>query len=1175
MSSLDVICEKIHQGHGPRWERAGICVACVVEMMDRADVSAVRKRAALVSAMRVDAVRELLYGEEDRRKRFISSLLRLLFSAVDSSLLDQTVQVLLQITLDVPNQQFLLFILDQIHSRWTEGLKVSLSSLMFLGKLLDAHPALSQTLTSSHLCMLECVCSGLLVWDEDVKAAVCYVLFRIWSSSDAVQTLPHTLRQRMCVLLLHTLSHTQTSALTVNCLGVVKQMCQFSEVVCVLMNLQDGGEEPLVYQPLPLILKKLLLSAQDSLQVVSVRCVCAVLIHSPLLFSSTFIQADLPEFLLEVLNSSCSDVLLWSVFSCLLLLSEDPLFFSQCHAVYAMEPLVRCLKETLGKANTEVQKQGLKLLTAILDRQPVSVRLFPTGSEFSSVCDVIVGGVASSCLRVSMCAVRAAAVLFRPIHQSSPVQLSDIRRIVEIMMSKCAEHRESRSASDSVTAGVLLQTLICFDAACRLVEACVCDSALMDGVCSAQDTLQSLCVFLLHCCDTTCIPAATGVCERVSSPQVLQLFYSVLSRQFSLCPDHMTSFSRKLAASGFIRLTLERKAQLCSGNRNVSVNQVCCDFLLKLCICLMAHEHTLSHELTDVQCVLQESLPSLCCSVSDWPAVLSDIPQSLRNTQYCLIYLMHLSLLHGDRFLSDSAVFSCVLRFTVCVQETLPPSVLSSALCLLSATQHSSPRLDTVSVSVLSAALSSCPALFSRSLPLSVLHFLFSHPELTERFGALALAERLKQTSEEEDKELLELLHTHPPALMATLAVACDSSSSASVSALCVLRCFLQSADSSIIISRSPDLCVQMRLLLLSVLQRDTHTDVLTVLLELLCMMQSGHTDYTLLYHISNLVAKLNSTNPELLLSVFNFLYCFLCVCPSHATDRAVCLLLGNVRLMELLEELLSSSSSSSLSCSSLLLLSSLMLLQHKHSAQRSVRVDLHQILRRLTFNKKQTDTLMLMCSVRFVQVCLDVDESTLVCVCDVVLQRPLPPADGALHPLGHSGANSLITALGTLMLTKQDLMASAAVNCLKSLMDFLHRRNPDSVEQMVCRQPWTRFLLFSLLSSDEKLRPAVLQLLTLLVCFSCGVSQWWTEVESVCEEVEKRGVTNLTDDRKHTLRLMLTQCCARSPPDDLRIKMETLVESLTQLPPSETSSRRLLRVGRVSICLSDFTISH
>ncbi|KAL0199026.1 hypothetical protein M9458_007566, partial [Cirrhinus mrigala] len=50
----------------------------------------------------------------------------------------------------------------------------------------------------------------------------------------------------------------------------------------------------------------------------------------------------------------------------------------------------------------------------------------------------------------------------------------------------------------------------------------------------------------------------------------------------------------------------------------------------------------------DVECVLQESLPSLYCSVSDWPSVLSEFPQSLRNTQCCLIYLLHLSLLHGD-----------------------------------------------------------------------------------------------------------------------------------------------------------------------------------------------------------------------------------------------------------------------------------------------------------------------------------------------------------------------------------------------------------------------------------------------------------------------------------------------------------------------------------------------
>ncbi len=57
-------------------------------------------------------------------------------------------------------------------------------------------------------------------------------------------------------------------------------------------------------------------------------------------------------------------------------------------------------------------------------------------------------------------------------------------------------------------------------------------------------------------------------------------------------------------------------------------------------------------------------------------------------------------------------------------------------------------------------------------------------------------------------------------------------------------------------------------------------------------------------------------------------------------------------------------------------------------------------------------------CSVRFVQVCLDVDASALLCVCDTALQRPLTSIDGALHPIGHSSAMSLMTALSALMLT-------------------------------------------------------------------------------------------------------------------------------------------------------------
>lgn len=112
-------------------------------------------------------------------------------------------------------------------------------------------------------------------------------------------------------------------------------------------------------------------------------------------------------------------------------------------------------------------------------------------------------------------------------------------------------------------------------------------------------------------------------------------------------------------------------------------------------------------------------------------------------------------------------------------------------------------------------------------------------------------------------------------------------------------------------------------------------------------------------------------------------------------------------------------------------------------------------------------------------------------------------------------------------------------------------------VQHTVVHQPWTRFLLFSLLSCDGSLRPAALQLLTLvthtlthtqihtctfcwliqvcvcvqLVRFSGSISRWKTEVQSVCEEVERRGVTDLTDHSKHTLSTMLTQVCNTHTP--------------------------------------------
>ncbi|XP_032443284.1 meiosis inhibitor protein 1-like [Xiphophorus hellerii] len=143
-------------------------------------------------------------------------------------------------------------------------------------------------------------------------------------------------------------------------LGLLWQLVKYEEAVSVLMSssggplmcdtnediltnnsqslIQDQEQQPADHSLLPLLLKKLLLSGDETLQMTSAKCIAAILVHSPSQYCALCIKADLPGFLFDRLASSSSEMLLWSIYSCLVLLTEEPLFFSQCHSVYGETP---------------------------------------------------------------------------------------------------------------------------------------------------------------------------------------------------------------------------------------------------------------------------------------------------------------------------------------------------------------------------------------------------------------------------------------------------------------------------------------------------------------------------------------------------------------------------------------------------------------------------------------------------------------------------------------------------------------------------------------------------------------------------------------------------------------------------------------------------------------------
>ncbi|KAM9780402.1 LOW QUALITY PROTEIN: meiosis inhibitor protein 1 [Neosynchiropus ocellatus] len=827
MEAEDIVHEKLHFRHDSKWvgrlgpaEGGGllICIACVIEMMESQDIALVRKSFALSGitwALQSSpgSFRELLL--QDLRLTndvhvFFSS--EMLLVVEDPAILVKVDQVLVLLHLELQNELPFHFVLELISKQLSDqlGVKTFMATFHFLGNLVAAIPNMAQSLVTQYVPFLENLCTALLYPDEGLKASVFYVWLKLFRSAgrSAAHLLPVTVRNRVCLLLLQTFDHASSTQLISTCIDLLGVLVQWREMVSVLMNpgnhkecddnqnihisnsqslSQDLEQQPSDHCHLPLVLKKVLLSGDGALQLTTAKSIASVLVHSPSQYSAAFIKADVPEFLFDRLVSTKNEVLLWTLYSCLVLLIEEPLFFTLCLSVYGMESLVRSLKEALRMTNLEAAKQGLLLLTWILERQPANVRLFPSGPGFAAVTEALVCGVSSSCLLVATQAASAASALFRLNHQSRPVEYKEIQSLVDAITSRFSSlhlplstyHRRSMSlkkfqpSSLAYRSGVyLLQAMVCFQAVCRLADECASEPALRENTFTAPSkrctALESLCQSLLSCCDSVWIPTVVRICERAPHPQVLQHFYSILSSQFTLLPSLMPAFANKLASSGFYRMALEHKALLCVGNRNSNLNASCCGFLQKLSMCLLLQSDYASgryqHEVEEVENLLHNNLPSLCCHLSDWPSLMSEAPglydnRGPRATQSCLVLLLRLALQTGNRLLPDQTTFSCVVCLLRSVQEqgdgSLATPVLRSALYLLAVTQEKSSDLDAAALNCIDKTLSSCQCLSALYIHhAALLHFICRYPGLAEKFGPVVFELWLTKQADYTDAEL-------------------------------------------------------------------------------------------------------------------------------------------------------------------------------------------------------------------------------------------------------------------------------------------------------------------------------------------------------------------------------------------------------------------------------------
>ncbi|XP_016884122.1 meiosis inhibitor protein 1 isoform X4 [Homo sapiens] len=1229
-----LLFERAHYRHDPRWllpVTPRLCLACALELLPDPGVSLVRKKHMLscfqdALVRHTSLVTQLVSQDQRVCIHFISVLFGLLCSMEDGSVTDLCIEVLIQITTQLKLEQTIRCLLDECHKELCNmpSMRGSLATLTLLGKLVDAIPALADELVMEHGNLMEHLLRGLVYPSEGIQASVCYLYGKLYSSPVAAEMLSGHFREKLFPLFLSILDGAQTKELQINCLGLLRQLLKYDLFVSMIMN-QDGlGESAKNIEgssgntSLPLVLKKLLLSRDETLQVASAHCITAVLVHSPAKHASAFIHADIPEFLFEHLSSS-SEVLVWSSCNCLTLLVEEPLFFSKCHTVYGIEAVVRSLQGSLKMNNIELHKQGLLLFAEILTRQPEEIKLFTSSAMCRDAGRALQEAVSSPVLEVAAEALKATSAFLRKDHQSTPpVQYGELQALLEAMLNRCAEfsqtllsrrplgHASSRDSEKAILqrGKFLLSTLEGFRSACRLAIEFQSEPSAQENPFTApsakkEDTLEAFSEFLLSACDSLCIPMVMRHLEQTTHPALMEVFLSILHNLFVIVPHMKEKFSKKLASSSFIRLTLELKARFCSGLSHSALNQVCSNFLYYMCLNLLsAPEKTgppSKEELSAVSELLQHGLPQISSRSPESLAFLSDrqyMEGAARQRQYCILLLFYLAYIHEDRFVSEAELFEAVQSFLLSLQdqgERPPLVVFKASIYLLAICQDKDNTLRETMVSAIRKFLEGIPdlQLVYTHHPL-LLRFFLLYPELMSRYGhrVLELWFFWEESSYEELDDvtsagqpalpaslvvLFQLLRSIPSILLILLDLIYSSPVDTAHKVLISLRTFLRRNEDIQVggLIRGHFLLILQRLLVEHGASPSGASGNLPLLLSLLSLMQLRNVSeqeldsvaMKLLHQVSKLCGKCSPTDVDILQPSFNFLYWSLHQTTPSSQKRAAAVLLSSTGLMELLEKMLAltlakaDSPRTALLCSAWLLTASFSAQQHKGSLQvhQTLSVEMDQVLKALSFPKKKAALL-----------------SALV----PSGAQPLPATkDTVLAPLRMSQVRSLVIGLQNLLVQKDPLLSQACVGCLEALLDYLDARSPD-IALHVASQPWNRFLLFTLLDAGENsfLRPEILRLMTLFMRYRSSSVLSHEEVGDVLQGVALADLSTLSNTTLQALHGFFQQLQSMGHLADHSMA-QTLQASLEGLPPSTSSGQPplqdMLCLGGVAVSLS------
>ncbi|KAG8198086.1 hypothetical protein JTE90_020915 [Oedothorax gibbosus] len=352
----------------PSNEDENICLACIVLSLEDKQLLNVRKKIILQKLHEIlhsspQIIIKIIEHEEEVQSHIILVLLGYCCGSVEH-LVKISTECLLLFLIHAKKEKLRLAVAQKL----TVGIQQecnfvrSLTHFHLLGRLFQLFPDLIRECLNQNSQFIRYVANGMAHQSEEVRSTIVYIFLQIYSSNfSAGNSVIAEIDFFIAKGILYVLESGITKDVIKNGLALLKVFISkdSKRVTLLFENLNEEAN-------FLAVIRKIILSSDAAFQVCIVQCICFILSEkNEDIYIRKLIEGNVPELLFEVITGT-NELLLETIFCCLVLFTHSPHFFEKCHILYSISTILEATVALLNLKNMKLLALAFNLLISLV-----------------------------------------------------------------------------------------------------------------------------------------------------------------------------------------------------------------------------------------------------------------------------------------------------------------------------------------------------------------------------------------------------------------------------------------------------------------------------------------------------------------------------------------------------------------------------------------------------------------------------------------------------------------------------------------------------------------------------------------------------------------------------------------------------------------------------------------